>query len=119
MNVVIDKNQGITAYSSVQRLFTEQQRLAILAADGAGCSVPNCPMSAHWCQIDHVLDHAKGGITRVDHGVLACRHHNNHAKKHGWRSTRIHGRAAWIPPRWIDPDQGAQYNFLHNPDPPP
>jgi hypothetical protein len=58
-------------------------------------------------------------MTRVDHGVPACRYHNNDAKKQGWRSTRINGRAAWVPPRWIDPQQKPQHNFLHNTDPPP
>lgn len=118
MNVVLDRTKGITAYSSLHRLFTEQQRLALLAAD-PGCTFPNCPMPAHWCEIDHVVEYANGGPTRVDFGVPACRHHNVHAKKQGWRSTRIDGRAAWIPPRWIDPQQRPRYNHLHNLEPPP
>jgi hypothetical protein len=34
MNVVIDKTKAVTAYSSTHRLFTEGQRLAMIAADG-------------------------------------------------------------------------------------
>jgi hypothetical protein len=117
MNVVLDRTKGITAYSSIQRLFTEAQRLALAAVDG-GCTFPGCPTPAPWCEIDHTTDHAPGGPTRVDYGVLACRHHNNRAKQHGWRSARIHGRAAWIPPRWIDPQQEPQYNHLHDTEPP-
>jgi hypothetical protein len=117
MNVVIDKTQGITAYSSLQRLFTEQQRLALLAVDG-GCSFPNCSTPAPWCEIDHSIDHAAGGPTSVTHGIPACRYHHRHAKAQGWRNARIDGRAAWIPPRWIDPNQRPRYNDLHLAEPP-
>jgi hypothetical protein len=118
MAVVIDKIKGITAYSSIQRLYTEQQRLALQAVDG-GCTFPNCPVPAGWCEIDHTINYAEGGPTDVAHGVLACRYENNQRKQQGWTSTRINGRAAWIPPPWIDPEQKPQYNYLHNPDPPP
>ena len=115
--VVIDKIKGITGYSSSHRLFTEQQRLALQAVDG-GCTFPTCPVPAAWCQIDHTIDYAQGGPTSVDHGVLACRYDNNERKKQGWRSTRINGRAAWIPPKWIDPEQKPRYNNLHRPGEP-
>jgi hypothetical protein len=118
MAVVIDKIKGITAYSSIQRLFTEQQRLALQTIDG-GCTFPNCPAPPGWCEIDHTINYSKGGPTDVRHGLLACRYENNQRKQQGWTSTRINGRAAWIPPRWIDPEQKPQYNYLHNPDPPP
>ena len=119
MNVVIDQTKGITAYSSTHRLFTETQRLAIIAADGPGCSFPNCAIPAAWCQADHTLEHTHGGPTSVPDGVLACRYESNDRKKQGWRSARINGRAAWTPPRWIDPRQRPRYNLLHNPSPPP
>ena len=118
MNVVIDKTKGITAYSSLQRLHTEQQRLALAAVDG-GCTFPDCSMPAPWCEVDHVIDHAVGGPTSVDLAVLACRYENNTRKKQGWKSARINGRAAWIPPKWIDPEQKPRYNHLHNLEPPP
>jgi hypothetical protein len=117
MNVVIDKTQGITAYSSTARLFPENARLAMIAHDG-GCTFPNCPAPPGWCEIDHILEWARGGITRADLGVPACHPHNDQAKKQGWRSTRINGRAAWIPPKWIDPEQKPRYNHLHDTEPP-
>jgi hypothetical protein len=115
MAVVIDKIKGITAYSSSQRLFTEGQRLARAAIDG-GCTFPDCPMPAPWCEMDHHIDYAAGGPTRVDHGGLACDHDNRERKKQGWKPIRINGRVAWIPPKWIDPSQKPQYNNLHRPD---
>jgi Domain of unknown function (DUF222) len=115
MNVVLDKTRGITSYSDTARLFTENARLAMAALDG-GCTFPGCPAPPGWCEADHTTDWARGGLTRVDAGVLACRYHNNDAKKQGWRSTRINGRAAWIPPPWIDPEQRPRYNELHRTD---
>ena len=116
MNVVIDKTKGIAAYSSTARLFPEGARLAMIAHDG-GCTFPNCNAPPGRCEIDHVLDWAKVGITRVDVGVPACHPHNVLAKQQGWRSTRIDGRAAWIPPKWIDPEQRPRSNHLHDTEP--
>jgi hypothetical protein len=112
MNVVIDRTKGITAYSSTARLFSETQRLARAAVDG-GCTFPDCPAPPGWCELDHLVDYAVGGPTRVDFAGLACRPHNNTAKKQGWRTEMINGRVAWIPPRWIDPEQEPRYNDLH------
>jgi hypothetical protein len=116
MNVVIDKTKGITAYSTTARLHTEAQRLARAAIDG-GCTFPNCNAPPGWSEMDHVIDYAEHGPTQVDLAVLACRYHNNDAKKQGWRSTLINGRAAWIPPKWIDPKQKPRYNHLHDTEP--
>jgi hypothetical protein len=118
MAVVIDNIKGITAYSSIHRLFTEQQRLARAAIDG-GCTFPRCPVPANWCEIDHLEDYAHGGPTDLTNAGLACRYDNRERKKQGWKPVQINGRVAWVPPRWIDPDQKPQYNLLHNPDPPP
>jgi hypothetical protein len=115
MNVVIDRTRGITAYSSTARLFPEGARLAMFAFDG-GCTFPQCNAEPAGCEIDHVIDWAEFGITRVDLGVPACHPHNDLAKKQGWRSTRINGRAAWIPPPWIDPEQRPRYNHQHDTD---
>jgi hypothetical protein len=115
---VQDTVQGVVAYSSSRRLFSENQRLALIARD-RGCTFPDCPMPPPWCEVDHTIDHAAGGPTDLDHGVLACDYDNRERKKQGWRSIIINGRAAWIPPRWIDPEQKPRYNLLHNTDPPP
>jgi hypothetical protein len=113
LNVVIDKTKGISAYSSTARLFPENARLAMAAVDG-GCTFPNCNAPPGWSEIDHCTDWVQSRRTSVDDGVLACRYHNNDAKKQGWRSTRIHGRAAWIPPSWIDLEQRPRLNHLHD-----
>ena len=115
MNLVIDKTRGITAYSCTARLFSQTQRLARAAIDG-GCTFPHCPAPPGWCELDHLINYAQGGPTRVDLAGLACRPHNNNAKKQGWQTQMINGRVAWIPPRWIDPTQTPRYNNLHRTD---
>ena len=74
-------------------------------------------MPAHWCEIDHVIDHAQGGPTSLDNAALVCRYHNLHAKQQGWQPVHLNGRVAWTPPKWIDPEQKPRYNLLHVPPP--
>jgi hypothetical protein len=112
MAVVIDRVKGITAYSSTHRLFSEAQRLAMRARDG-GCTFPNCSAPPGQCQAHHVRDYADGGPTTVDEGVLVCGHDHRERIRQGWTAELINGRAAWIPPTWIDPDQHPRYNDLH------
>ncbi|MGH8862852.1 MAG: DUF222 domain-containing protein, partial [Jatrophihabitantaceae bacterium] len=69
--VLLSKTNGIEAYSSTQRLFTEQQRLAMIARD-RGCSYWGCDMLAAWTQAHHVHDYRHTRTTRVDDGTLVC-----------------------------------------------
>ncbi len=119
MAVVLDKTQAITAYSSIHRLFTETQRLAMAARDG-GCTFPHCDAPPGRCQAMHLTDYQITGHTRVDDGGLGCHYDHRERIKQGWTTRLINGRVAWIPPRWIDPEQKPRYNELHRPltDPP-
>ncbi len=113
MNVVIDKTKGITAYSSPQRLHTDQQRLARAAIDG-GCTFPDCPAPPGWCEMDHVIDYAHTGP------IAGSREQQRSAQGAGREqqqkvSGRRTSRAAWMPPGWIDPEQKPRYNQLHRP----
>ncbi len=112
---VLDTVQGVTHYSSTRRLFSENQRLVRHAIDG-GCTFPDCPTPALWCEVDHTIDYAESGTTDVRLAGLACDYDNRERKKQGWRPVHIQGRVAWIPPRWIDPEQTPRFNNLHRPD---
>ncbi|MGX9349469.1 HNH endonuclease signature motif containing protein, partial [Microbacterium sp. KNMS] len=68
---------------SIQRCFTPTQRKAIVARDG-GCIIPGCTIPAAWCEIHHVQDHAQGGPTETDNGVLLCWWHHHHLDTSGW-----------------------------------
>lgn len=112
--VVLSRTRGIEAYSSTARLFTENQRLVLHAVDG-GCTFPHCSAPPGWCEVHHTVDHAAGGPTDLDHAVLVCRQDHRLRIEQGWIAARIDGRAAWIPPAWIDPDRTPRYNQLHHP----
>jgi hypothetical protein len=69
--VLMSKTRGIVAYSDKQRLFTEQQRLAMFARD-KGCSYWGCDSTFSWTQAHHVTDYKITRRTSVDDGALAC-----------------------------------------------
>jgi hypothetical protein len=111
--VLLSKTKGIEAYSSVQRLFTEQQRLAMTARD-RGCSYWGCDAPASWSQAHHVTDYQKTRRTRVDDAGLACTGNHHTFESMGWRSIMHNGRPYWVPPTWVDPDQTPRRNKLHD-----
>ncbi|WP_375499498.1 DUF222 domain-containing protein [uncultured Jatrophihabitans sp.] len=101
---VLDSVKGITAYSSTHRLFTEGQRLAMIARDG-GCAFPGCLAPPGWCQAAHIIDYINGGPTTVANGMLLCGFHHREYVRQGWTVRLVDGRPEWTPPRWIDPEQ--------------
>lgn len=111
--VLLSKTRGIEAYSSIQRLFTEQQRLAMFARDH-GCAYPGCDASLAWTDAHHVTDYQLTRRTSVDDGALVCGTHHNTFERMGWRSTMIDGRPHWIPPTSTDPRQRPCRNTLHD-----
>ncbi|HET8583246.1 MAG TPA: HNH endonuclease signature motif containing protein, partial [Jatrophihabitans sp.] len=114
IGVVIDKLKGITHYSDLQRCFTEQQRLAMIARDG-GCSFPGCDTPPRLCQAHHLIPWQDGGPTSVDNGTLICGYHHREHERLGWRAQLINGHVGWIPPKWLDKDQQPRFNDAHHP----
>lgn len=118
--VVLSAVKGIEGYSTIQRLFTEGQRLAMVARDG-GCSFPGCTAPPQQCQAHHVVDHALGGPTSVTNGTLLCGYHHHTFEMRGWRCEMRDGRPLWRPPAWIDRTEAPRRNHAHDPpmpDPP-
>jgi hypothetical protein len=76
------------AYSSVQRLFTEQQRLAMAARDG-GCSYWGCDHPAAWTQAHHVQEWHDTHRTTVDQGALICGANHRTFQTMGWTNQII------------------------------
>ncbi|MGW9113452.1 DUF222 domain-containing protein [Microbacterium sp. NPDC055683] len=101
--VTLTADGRILSLESVQRCFTPRQRRAITARDG-GCIIPGCTIPTAWCEIHHVHDHARGGPTRTDNGVLLCWWHHHHLDTSGWVVRMDDGIPRLIPPRWIDRD---------------
>ncbi|SHF74802.1 protein of unknown function [Jatrophihabitans endophyticus] len=109
MNVDLDGHGAVTGHTDARRLFTETQRLALIARDG-GCTFPGCDVPPAWTQAHHVIDHARGGPTTIANGTLVCGHHHRHHQRQGWQSVMRDGRPAWLPPPWLDPHRRPRTN---------
>jgi len=63
------------------------------------CVFRGCRMPAEACDIDHIIDYAKGGRTLVCNHAPLCRRHHMAKHERGWRYCRI-GRTEF---EWVSP----------------
>jgi hypothetical protein len=117
----------VEEYGTTQRLFTEAQRLAMIARDsggppanegvagGGGCSFPAFDAPPQWTEAHHVIPYAEGGATSVDSGVLLCGYDHDQHERNGWRCIMINKIPHWIPPKWRDSEQVPIRNHAHDP----
>ncbi len=100
--VILGDEGRIVSLATDERVFNHHQRKAISLRDG-GCIIPGCHIPASWCEIHHVVEHARSGPTHTDNGVLICWHHHRTLDTSGWqiRMTNgvpeIRGPAEWDP----------------------
>lgn len=99
--VAMAANGRIVALGTGDRVFGHRQRRAIVLRDG-GCIIPGCGVSAAWCEIHHVVEHARGGPTHTDNGVLLCWHHHRSLDRSGWGIRMRHGVPEVRAPGWFD-----------------
>jgi len=57
------------------RLFSGATRRAIELRDRC-CTHPYCDVSVERCQVDHIVEYSKGGLTTQENGRLLCGFHN-------------------------------------------
>lgn len=97
------------------RVFAAHQRKAISLRDG-GCIIPGCHVPAAWCVFryatssllnnrHHVTEHAAGGPTHTDNGVLLCWHHHRTLDSSGWKVRMRGGVPEVRGPCWWDASQ--------------
>jgi hypothetical protein len=104
----------VEAYGDKQRIFTENQRLAMAARD-RGCTFPGCTSAPAYCEAHHVLAYTDDGRTSVDNGVLLCAYHHRSFEDLGYTCVFIDGVPHWIAPAWVDPTRTPQRNTAHDP----
>ncbi|WP_396643593.1 DUF222 domain-containing protein [Microbacterium sp.] len=102
--VTCDDRGRIVSLGVVDRVFNAIQRKAISLRDG-GCVIPGCHVPAGWCEIHHATDHALGGPTHTDNGVLLCWHHHRTLATSGWSVMMIDGVPHVRGPAWWDPER--------------
>lgn len=99
--VLFDQNGRISALGTSARIFNALQRRAITLRDG-GCIIPGCTVPASWCEIHHVNEHADGGATHTDNGVLLCWWHHRNLHLSEWRIRMNQGMPEIRGPSWWD-----------------
>ena len=100
--VTCDNRGRIVGLGVLDRVFNAVQRKAISLRDG-GCVIPGCGVPAAWCEIHHDVEHARGGPTHTDNGMLLCWHHHRTLDLSGWSVSMIDGVPHVRGPSWWDP----------------
>ncbi|PZS29615.1 MAG: hypothetical protein DLM58_15185 [Pseudonocardiales bacterium] len=111
--VALSQTREIAGYGTSHRIFTEGQRLAMIARD-QGCSFPACEQPPARCQAHHITDWALTQRTSVDDGTLLCGYHHREHPNLGWSGHMINGIPHWAPPPWVDPTQTPRRNRVHD-----
>ena len=101
--VLFDEGR-IVGTTVIDRVFTVHQRRAIIARDGE-CLIPGCHVPASWCEIHHVVEHARGGPTDTDNGVPLCWWHHRSLDRSGWEIRMDGGIPQIRGPAWWDPER--------------
>ena len=101
--VLFDEGR-IVGISVTDRIFPVHQRRAILARDRE-CLIPGCHVPASWCEIHHVVEHARGGPTHTDNGVALCWWHHRSLDTSGWEIRMNAGTPEIRGPAWWDPQE--------------
>ena len=102
--VVFDANGRVVSLGVIDRVFNHHQRRAFAVRDG-GCLIPGCHVPAEWCEVHHVTEHARGGPTHIDNGVLLCWHHHRTLDTSGWEIRMRDEIPEVRGPYWWDPLQ--------------
>ena len=114
MPVVLTKTREIAGYGDTHRIFTERQRLAMIAQRPRLFSSPDVAAGPAWCQAHHITDYSITRRTSVDDGTLLCGFHHREHPSLGWTCRMINGTPHWTPPTWIDPGQTPRRNRVHD-----
>ncbi|MCC4908550.1 HNH endonuclease signature motif containing protein [Microbacterium sp. cx-59] len=99
--VAMNGEGRILRLGTEERVFNRHQRRAIALRDG-GCLTPGCGVPAAWCEVHHVTEHARGGSTHTDNGVLLCWFHHRFLDASGWEIRMNRGVPELRAPGWID-----------------
>ena len=103
----------VAAYGTTHRIFTEGQRLAMIARD-KGCSFPGCTVGPQWCEAHHVTEWQYGRRTCIDDGALLCGYHHREFENLGWHCLMINGVPHYRAAPWLDGERTPHRNTAHD-----
>ncbi|HEY9477731.1 MAG TPA: HNH endonuclease signature motif containing protein, partial [Microbacteriaceae bacterium] len=105
--IVFDQDGRILQLGTRERIFTAQQRKAVILRDGQ-CCTPGCHMPGILSEIHHVDPAAGGGPTHTDNGMVLCWFHHRMLGTSGWEFRMVNGLPEVKYPPWLD-DSGKWY----------
>ena len=99
-----------------KRIATGDQRI-VLHAKERGCTRPGCDAPGYRCEVHHVDEWAKGGLTNIDKLTQACPP-DHKLRDEGWTARkRADGSTEWIPPPQLPfPGGGINTYTYHHPE---
>jgi len=97
-----------------KRTATGDQRIVLHAKD-RGCTRPGCDAPGYRCEVHHVEEWAKGGLTNIDKLTQACPP-DHKLLDEGWGvRKRADGTTEWLPPPQLPITSGG-INTYHHPE---
>lgn len=94
----------ILNHGRTKRLFTADQRLAVLSRD-RGCQAPGCTVPAVYCDLHHIFPWLLGGLTNIDNATTLCAIHHAAVHNGKWTIRKQDGIIFFQPAPWLDPAQ--------------
>ena len=120
--VFANHSADVLYFARAKRTAQQGQRMALFAKD-RGCTSPGCRNPISWTEIHHTTAWVDGGHTDIDLLAPACPPHHKMIGpgEDQWQTEMVTdgpdaGRVAWIPPKYIDPDQQPRINRAHHTD---
>lgn len=113
--IVLGSDNAVLSLGRSQRLFSVEQRKALIARDG-GCTGPGCTVPGSLTEAHHLTPWSLGGLTNVDSGLLVCGSHHHLIHEGGWDVEISGGTVYWSPPAHVDPRRPRLRNTYFRPN---
>jgi hypothetical protein len=103
IRLVVKNGYDVASVFSCTRSIPAGVQTALIARDRV-CVVPGCA-SSFQLEIDHIVEFAKGGMTKLSNLCRLCRPHHAMKTQEGYRIEGGPGSWRWIPPPGAAPER--------------